>query len=169
MQEQRQPGGAAGARWKGATRTSSSASASCSYKENAGGERGEPPPPVSSVPQGCPHPRIATVAGRGPGAAFDTQWKALYDYGQWEQGDQTTRNNRFIACMGARIMATPDRSCSGSNPTTPPPVEAPRSIALIPKTPESSRAVLTDLTPAMATPAEGALAGSASGHAAVKI
>ena len=48
-------------------------------------------------------------------------------------------------------MAIPDRSCSGSNPATPPPVEVPRSIALIPETPESSRAVLTDLTPA--TPA----------------
>ena len=54
-------------------------------------------------------------------------------------------------------------SCGGSNPATLPPVEAPRSIAIIPETPESSRAVLTDLTPA--TPAEGAFEGSASGHA----
>ena len=54
-------------------------------------------------------------------------------YGQWEQGDPTTRNNRSIACMGARIMVTPDRSCSASNPATPPPVEAPRSTALVPE------------------------------------
>ena len=68
--------------------------------------------------------------------------------------------------MGACIMATPDRSCGarGSNPATPPPVEAPRSTALIPEAPESSRAVLTELTPA--TPVEGALEGGASGHAA---
>ena len=62
-------------------------------------------------------------------------------------------------------MATLDRSCSGSNPATPPPpapVEAPQSIDLIPETPESSMAVLTDLTPA--TPIEGALEGSTSGH-----
>ena len=58
-------------------------------------------------------------------------------------------------------MATPDRSCGGSNPATPPPVEAPQSI---PESPESSRAVLTELTPA--TPIGGALEGSASGHAA---
>ena len=63
-------------------------------------------------------------------------------------------------------MATPDRSCGGSNPATPPPVEAPRgrSIALIPETPDSSRAVLTDLTPA--TPVDDALEGSACGHVA---
>ena len=60
-------------------------------------------------------------------------------------------------------MATPDRSCGGSNPATPPPVEAPRSIPES-RRPESSRAVLTELTPA--TPIEGALKGSASGHAA---
>ena len=85
-------------------------------------------------------------------------------YGKWLQGDEALRTNRFIARMGARIMATPDRSCGGSNPATPPPVEAPRSITLIPETPESSRAVLTELTPA--TPIGGALEGSASGHAA---
>ena len=65
-------------------------------------------------------------------------------YGKWLQGDEALRTNRFIARMGARIMATPDRSCGGSNPATPPPVEAPQSI---PESPESSRAVLTELTP----------------------
>ena len=79
-------------------------------------------------------------------------------YGKWLQGHEALRTNRFIARMGVRIMATPDRS---SNPATPPPVEAPRSI---PETPESSRAVLSVLTPA--TPIGGALEGSASGHAA---
>ena len=66
------------------------------------------------------------------------------------------------------ITRAPYRSCScstgGSNPATPPPVEAPRSTAVISETPETSRAVLTDLTPA--TPIEGGLEGSDSGHAA---
>ena len=81
-------------------------------------------------------------------------------YGKWLQGQEALRTNRFIARMGVRIMATPDRS-SNPGPATPPPVEAPQSI---PETPESSRAVLSVLTPA--TPIGGALEGSASGHAA---
>jgi hypothetical protein len=81
-------------------------------------------------------------------------------YGKWRQGHEALRTNRFIARMGVRIMATPDRS-SNPGPATPPPVEAPQSI---PETPESSRAVLSVLTPA--TPIGGALEGSASGHAA---
>ena len=81
-------------------------------------------------------------------------------YGKWLQGHEALRTNRFIARMGVRIMATPDRS-SNPGPATPPPVEAPQSI---PETPESSRAVLSVLTPA--TPIGGALEGSASGHAA---
>ena len=39
-------------------------------------------------------------------------------YGKWLHGDEGLRTNRFIARIGARIMATPDRSCSGRDLVT---------------------------------------------------